>query len=144
MRRLVPAKIGSVWFALDAAPVAAVVGTCRCVRIPHPSPNVRGVFAWRGHAIAVVDLGPLVDRTETSDLGARARTLVLETEGCTLAVPVDVVREVQPVEESAVHAAHVTSMPFSSGEVEVFGTPMPVLDLPALVRSILALEGRDE
>jgi len=142
MRRLVPAKIGSVWFALDAAPVAAVAGTCRCVPIPHPSPKVRGVFAWRGRAIAVVDLASLVN--QESALDARPRTLVVEAEGCTLAVPVDAVHEVQSVEDDAIVPQRVTRMQFSTGEVDVLGAPVPVLDLSGLLQSILSLESRDE
>src|SRR5678816_3204746 len=138
MRRLVPAKIGSVWFALDAEPVAAVAGTCKCVLIPHPSPRVAGVFAWRGRAIAVLDLAPIVG--DASPLEARPRTLVLESNGCTVAVPVDAVREVQAIDAHAVVQQRVTRMQFSAGEVDMLGTPMPLLDVHALVQSILAVE----
>jgi chemotaxis signal transduction protein len=143
MRRLVPAKIGSVWFALDAEPVAAVAGTCKCVPIPHPSPRVVGVFAWRGRAIAVLDLASIAG-DETSPLEARPRTLVLESSGCTIAVPVDAVREVQAVDEHAVVQQRVTRMQFSAGEIDMLGAPMPLLDVHALVQSILAVEPRDE
>jgi chemotaxis signal transduction protein len=143
MRRLVPAKIGSVWFALDAEPVAAVAGTCKCVPIPHPSPRVAGVFSWRGRAIAVLDLAPIAGDT-TSPLEARPRTLVLESSGCTVAVPVDAVREVQAIDEASVEQQRVTRMQFSAGEVDMLGTPMPLLDVHALVQSILAVEPRDE
>jgi chemotaxis signal transduction protein len=138
MRRLVPAKIGSVWFALDADPVSAVTGTCKCVPVPHPSPKVRGVCAWKGRAIAVLDLASLTD--QESPLDARGRTLVLDSEGCTMAVPVDAVREVQAVDASAVTAPKVTRMQFCVGEVDLLGTPMPVLDVSALVQSILSIE----
>jgi len=143
MRRLVPAKIGSVWFALDAEPVAAVAGTCKCVPIPHPSPRVAGVFAWRGRAIAVLDLASIAG-DDSSPLDARPRTLVLESSGCTVAVPVDAVREVQQIEDDAVTGQRVTRMQFSAGEVDLLGTPMPLLDVQGLVQSILAVEPRDE
>ena len=99
MRAIIPAMTGSAWFALDALAVqeassGSARGSCcpsrRCER-PACSPG-------GGRAVAVLDLARLLPGGEPLRAGfPRPRTLVVEAATCTLAIPVDVVREVHEV-----------------------------------------------
>ena len=137
-RAFIPIKIGQLWLTLDAHVVQEIVGARAWVPVPHTSPLVPGVLAWRGRAVAVLDLSVLASAGEPLRPGVeRARTLVVESKDCVLAMPVDLVREVQEVDSSRVQTPHVTSLPHSSLEVDVFGTLAPVLDVASLVTAIL-------
>ena len=105
--------------------------------VPHSSPLIPGVLAWRGRAVAILDLAVLASAGEPLRGGVRRpRTLIVESSGCVLAMPVDAVREVQEVDDARVRRSHVTSLGHSSLEVEVFGTFAPVVDLASLVASV--------
>jgi purine-binding chemotaxis protein CheW len=139
MLSAIPAKIGPVWVALDALRVQEILGPRAWVPIPHASPYVPGVLEWRGRAIAVFDLFRLAGVADPLRSGTqRARTLVIEARGCALAIPVDAVHEVQPVAASALRRTHATQLPHSSAEVDLLVGTAPVLDLDAVVDSLLA------
>ena len=67
----------------------------------------------------IAEVGDVLDGSE------RARTLVVEVRGCTLALPVDIVHEVQTLTESSIRPSHATRMRHSSAEVDVLGQPVP-------------------
>ena len=140
-RSFIPARVGDVWLILEAERVQEVVGARPWVPVPHASRLLPGVLAWRGRAVAVFDLSVLVPGGEHLSLGqVRARTLIVETDGCLLAMPVDVVREVQEVDASRVQPAGEHAVSHSSVEVEIFGSVAPIVDLASLVAA--ALEAR--
>ena len=136
---LMPVQLGEAWLAVPAEKVQEILGERPWVALPSASPELPGVLAWRGRALAVLDLGrasgvgePLAEGT------ARRRTMVVEEGACTLAVPIDGVREVHSVAEAQLRPPVATRMRFSAGEVEIDGTPMPVLDVAALVGAVAA------
>lgn len=140
-RSFIPAKVGPVWIVVDARAVQEITGPERWVPIPHTSELVPGVLAWRGRAVAVVDLSVLAQVGEPLKLGVtRPRTLLVQAGGCTLAMPVDGVREVQEVEPARVHRPHATSLPHCAFEVDVMGTLAPLLDLDSVVSAIAQTE----
>ena len=65
--------------------------------------------------------------------------MVLQLAGCTFAISVDEVREVQQVASSEVHPLLATHTRYASGEVTLDGTPMPLLDVTAMVRAVSAV-----
>jgi chemotaxis signal transduction protein len=137
-RKVIPVKIGHLWVILDADVVQEIVGARAWVPVPQSSPLVPGVLAWRGRAVAVFDLSVLAHAGAPLRPGVeRPRTLIVQSKGCVLAMPVDIVREVQEVDASLLRAAHVTSMQHSSLEADVFGAPAPVLDLGSVVSALL-------
>jgi chemotaxis signal transduction protein len=145
VRSFVPAKIGNIWMLLDALPVQEVLGARPWVSIPHSSSQVAGVLAWRGRAIAVFDLSSSVEGCEPLQPGVpRSRTLIVEARSCALAMPVDMVHEVREVADSRLRPPHGTRMQHSSGEVEIFGTIAPILDVDALIKAILGGEVADD
>jgi len=110
------------------------------VVLPFAAPRTPGVLSWRGRAVAVLDLGELLPGGEPLRAGTtRARTLVVEAATCTLAIPVDVVREVHEVGPHQLRPAgdgarHCTE------EVSLLEGVMPVLDLASIVDSVLLEE----
>jgi chemotaxis signal transduction protein len=139
MRSFVPAKIGNVWVLLDALPVQEVLGARPWVPVPHSSSQIPGVLAWRGRAIAVFDLSTLLEGGESLQPGVlRPRTLIVETRSCALAMPVDMVHEVGEVAPPEIRHSHGTRMRHSAGEVEIFGSLAPILDVEKLIGEILA------
>jgi chemotaxis signal transduction protein len=144
MRSFIPAKLGSVWMAVDARQVQEIVGARPWVPLPHASPQVPGVLPWRGQAVAVYDLASLVAPERALRPGTqRPRTLVVQTDSCTLAMPVDAVREVQDIGDERIRPPHVTHLSYCPAEADILGAPVPVLDLQALVAALLALESDD-
>jgi chemotaxis signal transduction protein len=141
MRGFIPAKIGSAWLVVDAGCVHEILGARSWVPIPHASRNVPGVLAWRGRAIALVDLARLVEGGEALRPGVeRPRTLVVEARGCTLAMPVDAVHEVQELDPSKVRQSHVTRVRHSTTEIDLFGAVAAVVDVSSMIEGVLATE----
>jgi chemotaxis signal transduction protein len=144
MQSILPVKIGQVWIVLDPLLVHEIVGAQKWVPIPHASADAPGVVAWRGRAVAVLDLARVAATAETlTPSTERPRTVIVEARGCTLAIPVDVVHEVKVLPGGTVRASHGTRMRHSSSEVDVFGAPVPVLDLDSVVESLLAVSSVD-
>jgi len=137
MRAVIPAMAGSTWFVLDALAVQEVMGARAWVPLPHASPETPGVLAWRGRAVAVLDVGKFLDGC--SPLRASApcpRTLVVEAGDCTMAIPVDAVREVHEVGPLAVRSVAVGTGR-TTDEVVLGERTMPLLDLGAVIARLL-------
>jgi len=131
---VVPAKLHDVWFVVRADAVQEILGEQRWVPIIGAPVEMPGVIAWRGRAVAVLDLGPLSGSAAMSVNESRLRTVIVNVEDATLALPVEGVREVQEVADDAVRPAQLTRLRHSTMEVELDGVPMPLIDLPDLLR----------
>jgi chemotaxis signal transduction protein len=138
---ILPLQVDGLWLALPALTVNEILGQRRWVSIAGAPPELPGVIAWRGRAVAVLDLGRLVEGGKPMTVGeGRRRTLVVQHAGAILAVPVDDLREVREVFEDELHPAQQTRQRFAARELELDGVPMPLLDPAALLGS-LALAG---
>ena len=99
---ILPVQVNEIWLAFDASYIQEVVGKRPWVPVPGASSRVPGIVGWRGRAVGVLDLGALLGLGGTLSPGeGRERTVVVQIGQATLAIPVDVVREVQEVSESA-------------------------------------------
>jgi len=137
MRSIVPFVIGSAAFALDALAVLEVAGERPWVPLPFAPRGAPGVASWRGRAIALVDVGALLSGGHSLAPGqVRARTVVARAAGCTVALPVDQVREVHDVAETLVGPAPPGAL-YASALVEAPGGPVTLLDFEALVEGVL-------
>jgi chemotaxis signal transduction protein len=110
--------------------------------VPNAVAAIPGVLPWRGRAIALVDivlvtgLGPgLAQGTEPAP-----RHIVLQSDDCTLALPVEAVREVLTVGDGEVRAQNATRMRFSTREVQLDGALMPLLDVSELLQALARAE----
>jgi chemotaxis signal transduction protein len=134
---LLPAQLTEAWVAFPAEVVQEIVGEHPWISIPSAPPEVPGVLAWRGRAIAVVDLGVLSGISAPLQRGElRRRTMVIQVDGCTFAISVDEVREVQQIAADQVQPLQVTKARYAAGEVTLDGTPMPLMDISAMVRAV--------
>jgi chemotaxis signal transduction protein len=131
---VVPAKLHDVWFVVAASAVQEILGEQRWVPIVGAPAEMPGVIAWRGRAVAVLDLGPLSGSAAMTAGESRRRTVIVNVEDATLALPVEGVREVQEVPDDAVRPAHLTRLRHATMEVELDGVPMPLIDLADLLR----------
>jgi len=131
---VVPAKLHDVWFVVPAAAVQEILGEQRWVPIVGAPTEMPGVIAWRGRAVAVLDLGPLSGSAAMAAGESRRRTVIVNVEDATLALPVEGVREVQEVPDEAVRPAQLTQLRHATMEVELDGIPMPLIDFGDLLR----------
>jgi chemotaxis signal transduction protein len=138
MPAFLPVEIDGVWIALDAATVREVLPSRAWVPIPGATREIPGVLSWRGRAIALVDLGSVLESGEPLAPGrTRSRVVTLEVGSFSIAIPVDAVREVQEVTDAAVVASRRTVQRFSPKEVDLNGSTMPVLDLPPMLDALV-------
>jgi chemotaxis signal transduction protein len=139
---IMPVRVAGVWLAIPAGVVQEVVGQKRFIAVPNAVAAIPGVLPWRGRAIALVDivlvtgLGPALAATAEP----APRHIVLASDDCTLALPVEAVREVQSVGEAEVRAQNATRMRFSSREVQLDGAIMPLLDVGELLLALAQAE----
>lgn len=133
---IVPAKLHDVWFAVPASAVLEILGEQRWVPIVGAPAEMPGVIAWRGRAVAVLDLGPLGGGASLVVGETRRRTVVVGVGDATLALPVEGVREVQELPDTAMRPAHLTRLRHATMEVELDGVPMPLLDLGDVLRTL--------
>jgi chemotaxis signal transduction protein len=131
---LVPAKLHDAWFVVPASAIQEILGEQPWVPIVGAPSAMPGVLAWRGRAVAVVDLAALGGGDALTPGTARRRTVLVRIEETTLALPVEGVREVQEVPDDALRPAQLTRFRHSTMEVELDGVPMPLIDLADLLR----------
>lgn len=131
---VLPVQLKDRWVALDATLVQEVLGQRPWVPIPGAPPHLPGVIAWRGRAIAVLDLGALADVAPSVTPGeARSRVVIAQVGASAIAVLADAAREVHPIAPGALRPPHATRVRFAIGEIDVGGAVVPVLDLGAAV-----------
>jgi chemotaxis signal transduction protein len=136
MRAILPALAKTSWFGLDALAVQEVLGARTWIALPHASLETPGVLAWRGRAVAVLDVGRLLDQGATLSGSSCARALVIDAKECTLAIPVDGVREVHEVTTGAIRPSERAPRiaPF---EVAIDSMFVPLLDLEQVIVRLL-------
>ncbi len=140
-RSLIPAKVGLQWLAFEAHEVQEVIGARPWTPAPHATPLLPGLLPWRGRAVAVLDLAVLGGAGERLDRAKpRPRTLIIQARGCLVAMPVDVVREVQEVDADEVRRPDGAPSPHWPTEALLFGERVPVVDLAALVEQLVRTE----
>jgi len=138
---VVALRIDAVWLGVDASLVLEILGECPWVPLAGVAAAVPGVLAWRGRAIAVVDLASATGLSSAGSPARRRRALVVKFGPDTLALPVDEVREVQEIDEASVRSNHATRLRYSNGEIDVHGLTLPLLDSQALMASLIRETG---
>ena len=129
---LLPLGVGPSRAAIRAETAVEILGRTAWVRVPSASDLVPGVMAYRGRAVAVLDLGAALP--DLSPLGSgpvRERVVVARSALGMLAIPVDHVHEVVSVPANEVREATLTRG--TSFEVVIEDVPMPLVDLEGLL-----------
>lgn len=132
-----PFRLQSTWLLFEARVVKEVLGAQKWLVVPHSSRGLLGLCAWHGRAIPVLDLQGLLGLTAAPD-ELLQRTLVVECEGNLVAVPVNEVRAVTIAAPGSERAAHVTALPFANFELDDGKQVLPIVDIKAVVRHLLA------
>lgn len=138
VRHLLPLCVGGAWLVVDAREVVEIVGASPIVGIPGTPPGVPGVVAFRGRAVAVLDLGAV--RGVAAPLapgGSRARTVLVQRGASLLALPADAVREVLEVPAAEIVDPEGDD-PISEGRVAVLGALAPIIDVARALPSFPA------
>lgn len=135
---VLPLRIQNLWLAIDTVYVEQILGGREWAKLPSAPPQWPGVLAWQGRAVAVLDLGHLLEITPLAAGTVRRRTLMARVKSCLLAIPVDEIYEAQVIDDSAPSPAHATRGRIASLEIALHDTVMPLLDLRRLVSEALA------
>ena len=131
---LLPLGVGPSWAAIRAEAAVEILGRTAWVRVPSASDLVPGVMAFRGRAVAVLDLGAALPDLSPLATGAmRDRVVVARSALGMLAIPVDHVHEMVSVPASEVREATLTRG--TSFEVVIEDVPMPLVDLEGILAS---------
>lgn len=77
---VLPFVVGDRMLALDALAVIEILGVRPWIPLPRTPPTVPGVIAWRGRALALLELGPALELggSELPRDQTRARNLVIQ------------------------------------------------------------------
>jgi chemotaxis signal transduction protein len=135
MLSILPLVLEGRTIALAANRVVEIIGGQPWVALPKTRRELPGVCAWRGRAIAVLDIAALSAGLRPLSPGEiRARTVVTSVDRVTFALPVDAVHEVCAVDENSLVPGRLTEQAFTRHELQIDDrTVAPVLDLEALV-----------
>jgi chemotaxis signal transduction protein len=134
---VLPVRLAGDDCALPALAVEEVLGARRVVPIPGAPPHLPGVVAWRGRAVALLDLGVLLGKARLATEAPLERIVVVAAAGGALALPAEWVEAVHETPEAAVRPAHATQHRFATREVEVWRRVLPLLDLDLLAAALL-------
>ncbi|MCA9697046.1 MAG: chemotaxis protein CheW [Myxococcales bacterium] len=134
-RALLPFELGGHLLAIDAGIVTEVNGPREWVAIPRAPATIPGALAWRGRALAVIDLGIALQLEPLAAPRSRSRNLIVQLSDDTVVLTVDRVREARPATALApVHAAEL-GLP-GLGELEIDGRMALVIDLEAWLQTV--------
>lgn len=130
MKGILPLRVNGAWMAIDAAQVVEILGARPRAQLPDASPLAPAVVAFRGRAVAALDLGLLTGAAPALAGGeVRARTVIVRAGASTLALPVDAAREVLELEDADVGPPPAALGRSASHAVTFAGASVPVLDL---------------
>lgn len=133
-RLVLPLQLGDVWIAIDPTCVQEVLGTRTWMRVPGASAHLPGVLAWRGRAIAVLDLSSVLGITMRA--GSPPRTVIARIADCTFGFFVETAREARTVDASALSTPHAVTGEFVQHQLTLDGRVMPVVDLAGVIESV--------
>lgn len=134
---VLPLRVAGEPCAVPALAVLEVLGTRRVVAVPGAPAHFPGVVAWRGRAIAVLDLGVLLGKPPRQLDPPPERTVIITIADGVLALPADVVEGVAPAEPGALRPAHITRHRFADTEIDLGNRVLPLLDLALIARAVL-------
>jgi chemotaxis signal transduction protein len=134
-RHVLPVRIGSTWYGIDALDVEEVVDLGPCVKIPRTPPQILGVLQWRARLRAVVDVAVLIEdaASVSKPETPRPRAVFVRSGDDATALPVHEVREVREVAGDDILSPRADLPWFVAVEARFDGGMMSILDLEALL-----------
>ena len=138
-RALILVTVGGTRLGVPLASVAEVARLPAVTRVPGLPHWVRGLVNLRGRLVAVLDVADLLGVSAAPTTSGRQRVLVLSGDGLTAGIGVDSVGGVAEVSAAGVEAlpAGLSSQAaaFLAGTAVVAGTPVALLDVPAVLQA---------
>ena len=138
---VLPLRVGGEPCAVPALAVLEVVGNRRFVAVPGAPAHLPGVVAWRGRAVAVVDLAVLLGKPPQVLASNTERTVMVKMSAGVVALPAQEVEGVSPIDPGGVRPARITRHRFAATEVELGERVLPLLDLNLIAEAILGPGG---
>lgn len=133
---VVPIRLGRTWLLVHAESVREFLASTRWLSVPGSTPLMPGVMTWRGRAIPVVDLPRSLGVGVITPTEHRSRVLVVQHAVGVVAVPVDGAREVVMLPADSLRPPHLSTTPYTLGEVEQGDEVLPVIDLEQLLKDL--------
>lgn len=131
---LLPFELAGRVLAVDALSVVEILGERPWLAIPRAPATMPGALAWRGRALVLLELGPLLGQAPREGTSTRSRNLVIRLDDDFVILGVDRVLEARRSPLLGHDHAIELALP-RIGDVDLDGTPVPVLDLDRWVRS---------
>lgn len=135
-RSVIPIRLGSSWIVVHAGMICEFLSETLWLSVPGSTPVVPGVMTWRGRAIPVLDLPRALNLGSISPMDPAPRVAIVEHSMGTIAVPVDGAREVMTLSDEEVRPIHVSTMPYSSGEIDGPDAVLPVVEIDQILRDL--------
>lgn len=133
---VVPICLGDKWVLVRAEVVSEFLPNTPWLPVPGSTPLIPGVTTWRGRAIPILDLLRALDLGAIAPLDARARIMVIECGLGAVAVPVDSAREVITLKDEELRPPHVSSTPYTTGEVDGKDSVLPLIEIAHILRDV--------
>jgi chemotaxis signal transduction protein len=122
-------RVQSLQVAIGAAAVKEIVGARSWVPVPGARPELPGVLAWGGRAVAVLDLARVAaGLTPLSPTEQRQRSLLVQVRDSMLAIPVDWVSELRELDDKDIRSRRVHDFPLARAEADLGDAVVPLLD----------------
>ncbi len=133
---VVPIQMGKHWVLIRAEIVSEFLSSTPWLSVPGSTPLLPGVMTWRGRAIPVLDLPRALNFGAISPLGECSRVMVIEHVTGAVAVPVDGAREVTSLAEDDIRLPHVSTTPYTAGEVAGPDAVLPLIEIDQLLSEL--------
>jgi two-component system chemotaxis response regulator CheV len=133
---VIPIRLGNSWILIRAEVVSEFLSSTPWLSVPGSTPLLPGVMTWRGRAIPVLDLPRALNIGAIAPLDACPRVMVVEHDTGAVAVPVEGAREVKTVAEDDIRPPHVSTTPYTAGEVDGPDAVLPLIEIDQILREM--------
>lgn len=133
---VVPIRLGVNWILVRAKVVSEFLSSTPWLSVPGSTPLLPGVMTWKGRAIPVLDLARALDFGAIAPLAECSRVMVVQHPAGAVAIPVDGAREVKTLDNEDIRPLHVSTTPFSAGEVDGPDSVLPLIEIDQILREV--------
>jgi chemotaxis signal transduction protein len=133
---VVPIRLGDSWVLVRAEIVSEFLPSTPWLSVPGSTPLLPGVMTWRGRAIPVLDLPRALNMGTISALNECSRVMVVEHAVGVVAIPLDGAREVRTLADDDIRPVHVSTTPYTAGEVDSADAVLPLIEIDQVLREV--------
>jgi chemotaxis signal transduction protein len=133
---VLPICLGNRWLLVRAKIVIEFLSRVGWLSVPGSSSLLPGVMTWRGRAIPMLDLGRALHLGSIAPTNECARVMVVSHATGIVAIPVGGAREVKTLFDEDIRPPHVSTTPYTSGEVQGPEVVWPLIELDQLLMDV--------